>query len=130
LMVLGKAALHFKNDIDKEQEILMNIADMIIELYAAESLLLRLEKIVQNNNKKTSSIQFDITSLYLYEASTKISIAGKEALYSFASDDELNLMLLGLRRFTKIKPFNIKETSRKIADSIIANNGYHIFKVL
>ncbi len=130
LMVLGKAALHFKNKITDEQEILMNIADMIIDLYAAESSLLRSEKIINKYSKNESSIYFDIAQSLMYDTCVSISKSGKEALLNFASKDELNLMLIGLRRFTKIKPINVKETRRRIADQIIDKNGYDIFNIL
>ena len=130
LMVLGKAALHFKNKITDEQEILMNIADMIIDLYAAESSLLRSEKIINKYSKNESSIYFDIAKSLMYDTCVSISKSGKEALLNFASKDELNLMLIGLRRFTKIKPINVKETRRRIADQIIDKNGYDIFNIL
>ena len=130
LMVLGKAALHFKDKISDEQEILMNIADMIIDLYAAESALLRSEKIINKYNKDESSIYFDIAQSLIYDTSVSIFKSGNEALLNFASKDELSLMLIGLRRFTKIKPINVKETRRRIANQIIDKNGYDMFNIL
>ena len=76
-MVLGKAALHFKDKISDEQEILMNIADMIINLYAAESVLLRSEKIIKKYNKDEKSIYFDITKSFLYDTCVNVSNSGK-----------------------------------------------------
>ena len=130
LMVLGKAALHFKDKISDEQEILMNIADMIIDLYASESALLRSEKIINKYNKDESSIYFDIAQSLIYDTSVSIFKSGNEALLNFASKDELSLMLIGLRRFTKIKPINVKETRRRIANQIIDKNGYDMFNIL
>ena len=130
LMVLGKAALHFKDKISDEQEILMNIADMIINLYAAESVLLRSEKIIKRYNKDDKSIYFDIMKSFLYDSCVNISNSGKECLNNFVSSDELNMMIIGLRRFTKINPINIKDTRRRIADKIISTGEYNIFNIL
>ena len=130
LMVLGKAALHFKDKISDEQEILMNIADMIINLYAAESVLLRSEKIIKKYNKDDKSIYFDITKSFLYDTCVNVSNSGKECLNNFVSSDELNMMIIGLRRFTKINPINIKDTRRRIADKVISAGEYNIFNIL
>ena len=130
LMVLGKAALHFKDKISDEQEILMNIADMIINLYAAESVLLRSEKIIKKYNKDEKSIYFDITKSFLYDTCVNVSNSGKECLNNFVSSDELNMMIIGLRRFTKINPINIKDTRRRIADKVISAGEYNIFNIL
>ncbi len=130
LMVLGKAALHFKDKISDEQEILMNIADMIINLYAAESVLLRSEKIIKKYNKDEKSIYFDITKSFLYDTCVNVSNSGKECLNNFVSSDELNMMIIGLRRFTKINPINIKDTRRRIADKVISTGEYNIFNIL
>ena len=130
LMVLGKAALHFKDKISDEQEILMNIADMIINLYAAESVLLRSEKIIKKYNKDENSIYFDITKSFLYDTCVIVSNSGKECLNNFVSSDELNMMIIGLRRFTKINPINIKDTRRRIADKVISAGEYNIFNIL
>ena len=130
LMVLGKAALHFKDKISEEQEILMNIADMIINLYAAESVLLRSEKIINKYNKDDESIYFDIMKSFLYDTCVNVSNSGKECLNNFVSSDELNMMIIGLRRFTKINPINIKDTRRRIADKIVSTGEYNIFNIL
>ena len=108
----------------------MNIADMIINLYAAESVLLRSEKIIKRYNKDDESIYFDIMKSFLYDSCVNISNSGKECLNNFVSSDELNMMIIGLRRFTKINPINIKDTRRRIADKIISTGEYNIFNIL
>ena len=75
-------------------------------------LPLRSEKIIDKYNKDNTSIYYDIVQSFLYDTCLNLSKSGKEALYNFVSDDELNLMLIGLRRFTKMKPINVKETRR------------------
>ena len=89
-----------------------------------------LEKIIDKYNKDNTSIYYDIVQSFLYDTCLNLSKSGKEALYNFVSDDELNLMLIGLRRFTKMKPINVKETRRRIADKIISTNGYDMFSIL
>jgi hypothetical protein len=62
--------------------------------------------------------------IYLYQSVDKVSIAGKEALCSFAEGDELRMMLVGLRRFTKMEPFNIKDARQRVAKQLIEANKY------
>jgi len=110
--------------IQDEQEILMNIADMAIETFAAESALLRVMKMVDKQGEAASQNQVDIMHCYLNDAVDKVNKAGKEAINAFASGDEQRMMLLGLKRFTKIEPFNSKDARRRIADKLIAENKY------
>lgn len=124
LMVAGKAAQQFGPKLNDEQEILMNIADMIIEVYTIESTLLRVEKLVDMKGETATQLQMNIARTYLYEAVDRINLAGKEAIASFASGDEMKVMLMGLKRFTKMNPVNTKVLRREIADHMIAKNGY------
>ncbi len=124
LMVAGRAAQTFGPKLNDEQEILMNIADMIIEVYAIESTLLRVEKLVGIKGEEACKLQINIAKAYLYEAVDRINLAGKEAIASFTTGDELKVMLMGLKRFTKMNPVNTKELRREIADHMISKNGY------
>jgi alkylation response protein AidB-like acyl-CoA dehydrogenase len=124
LMVAGSAVQNLMTQLSKEQEVLMNISDMIIELYVAESVLLRVEKLMKSNNSNQISEQLDILNVYLYDAADKINKFGKDALNSFADGDELKIMLMGLKRFTKQKPFNVKEARRRIASHLILEGKY------
>ncbi len=124
LMVAGAAVQKLMMQLDKEQEILMNIADMSIEVFNAESALLRLIKLTETKGENEVAIQSDIVHAYLYDAADRINKAGKDALNSFADGDELRMMHIGLKRFTKVEPFNVKDARRRIADKMIANNGY------
>ena len=108
----------------KEQEILMNVADMAIKTYVAESLLLRVEKLISQKGEAACEIQKQMAIIYLHGAIAKAANAGREAISSFAEGDELRLMLMGLKRFTKIDPFNLKEARRKVADHVIAKGEY------
>ena len=124
LMVAGKAAQDFGVKLDQEQEILMHIADMMIEVYAAESTLLRTEKLIGMRGEEACAPQINMTKLYLYEAVEKINAHGKEAIASFAKGDELKVMLMGLKRFTKLDPYNTKELRRAVAQVLIEENKY------
>ena len=124
LMIAGAAVQKLMMTLSKEQEILMNIADIIGYIYVAESTILRVEKLVKLRGEEACAGQLDMMRIYLYQTVDKVSVAGKEALYSFAEGDELRMMLVGLRRFTKSEPFNIKETRQRVAKQLIEANKY------
>ena len=102
----------------------MNIADMAILTYNAESALLRVMKMSDKQGAEAVAIQTDMVRCYLNDAMDKINKAGKEALNAFATGDEQRMMLLGLKRFTKTASFNSKDARRRIADKLIAENRY------
>ena len=124
LMVAGAAVQKFMTKLSEEQEIIMNLADMVIETYAAESVLLRVEKRIDLLGKDVNTLQEDIALIYLHEAVERVNNAGKSAITSFAESDELRVMLMGLKRFTKIEPLNLKDARRRIADALIVKNDY------
>lgn len=124
LMVSGAAVQKFMMTLSNEQEILMNIADMAIEIYVAESVLLRVEKLIGIKGEEAVALQKQMALVYLHEAVEKVNNAGRAAITSFAEGDELRGMLMGLKRFTKIDPMNLKDARRQIADAIIAENRY------
>jgi hypothetical protein len=124
LMVAGSAAQKFMMSLSKEQEILMNISDMAIETYVAESLLLRIEKLSKTKDVETMPEQMSMMKIYLYDAADKINKYGKDAINSFAEGDELKVMHTGMKRFTKQTPFNVKDSRRIIAEKMITENKY------
>lgn len=124
LMVAGAAVQKLMMKIQDEQEILMNIADMAIETFIAESTLLRVIKLSDKQGEAAAQLQIDMMRCYLNDANDKVNKAGKEAINAFASGDEQRMMLLGLKRFTKIEPFNSKDARRRVADKLIAENKY------
>ncbi|MBP6385446.1 MAG: acyl-CoA dehydrogenase family protein [Pseudarcicella sp.] len=124
LMIAGAALQKFTTTFDKEQEIIMNLADMLIELYVAESTILRVEKLIALKGESNCSLQKDLAIVYLHTALEKVHQAGNTAITSFAEGDELKVMLMGLKRFSKINPVNLKDTRRRIADATIAKNAY------
>jgi alkylation response protein AidB-like acyl-CoA dehydrogenase len=124
LMVAGAAVQKFMMKLSDEQEILMNLADMLIEVYVAESTLLRVEKLIKLRGEKDAVIQKEMAILYLHSAMEKAALAGKHAIYAFAEGDEQRLILLGLKRFTKIDPYNLKEARRRVANYVIEKGEY------
>jgi alkylation response protein AidB-like acyl-CoA dehydrogenase len=119
LLVAGAAVQKLAMQLQKEQEILMNVADMAIQIYGAESVLLRTEKLASMKGADATLVEQEMMKCFIYSAAEKISAAGKEALISFGEGDELKMMLMGLRRFTKVEPFNIKESRRVVAAQFI-----------
>ena len=126
LMVAGAAVQKLMMTLSKEQEILMNIADMSIVTYHAESALLRLEKLSKTKSEAELAVQTAIVKTYIYDAADAINKAGKDALNSFADGDELRMMHIGLKRFTKVDPFNTKEARRTICAQLVADDGYKL----
>ncbi|HET8860405.1 acyl-CoA dehydrogenase family protein [Marivirga sp.] len=124
LMISGAAVQKYMQKLSQEQEILMNLADMLIEVYAAESALLRTEKLVGIRGEEACSQQINMTKLYMHRAVEIASKAGKEAIFAFSEGDEQRMMLLGLKRFTKIEPMNLKEVRRSIADHVLEKKAY------
>jgi hypothetical protein len=102
----------------------MNLADMLIEGYVAESTLLRVEKLIGKHGEQACEMQKEMTMIYLHHAVNKAAAAGREAITSFAEGDEQRLMLMGLKRFTKIEPYNLKDARRKVANYVIEKGVY------
>ena len=124
LMIAGSAAQKLMMQLAKEQEILMNIADMAIWTYVAESTVLRTQKRVQLNGLESSASQIAMMQTLVTDLADNINKAGKDALNSFVEGDEQRMMMMGLRRFTKTEPFNIKEGRRVIAAELISSGKY------
>ncbi|MBI2730906.1 MAG: acyl-CoA dehydrogenase family protein [Sphingobacteriales bacterium] len=124
LMVSGAAVQKLMMKIDSEQEILMNIADMAIETFNAESALLRINKLSDAKGEENCRTQYDMMKVYLTDAAARINKNGTDAINGFAEGDEQRMMLLGLKRFTKTEPFNTKDARRRIADKLITDGKY------
>ena len=98
--------------------------NILIEAYVAESTLLRVEKLIGLRGEANCQIEKEMAIIYLHHAMEKAQSAGKQAIYAFADGDELRLMLLGLKRFTKIDPYNLKDARRKVANYVIEKGEY------
>jgi len=124
LMVAGAAVQKLMQTLAKEEEVLMNIADMLIDTYQAESMLLRVEKLIAKNGEEKMDTEIAMVKTFIYDAADRINKAGKDALSSFADGDELKMMFMGMKRFTKLDPLNVKEMRQKVAVRLIEKNGY------
>ena len=124
LLTAGAAVQKLMMKLDSEQEILMCIADMAIDTFVAESLLLRVMKLHESGRHQ--DIYHDILNCYLYDAADRIHKNAKDAINAFAEGDEQRMILMGLRRFTKAQPFNTKEARRRVADRLLHDKGYKI----
>lgn len=124
LMVAGAAVQKLMNELSREEEIIMNIADMAIETFVSESTLLRVIKLADKNGEDNVKEPIAMMRCYLNDAVDKVAKAGKEAINAFATGDEQKMMLLGLRRFTKTEPFDSKDARRLIADKLIEEGKY------
>ncbi|MGB6153624.1 MAG: acyl-CoA dehydrogenase family protein [Pricia sp.] len=125
LMVAGSAVQKFGAELEQHQQLMLAASDILIEVYMAESTLLRTEKNVKRYGEEAQATQIAMSKLYLYEATEIIIQKGKEAIISFAEGDEQRMMLMGLKRFTKYanNP-NVIALRTQIADRISADNGY------
>ena len=124
LLTAGAAVQKLMTSLSKEQEIIMNIANMSIEAYVAESILLRVEKIVSMRGEASCEAELAMMRSYINSACDKIWVEGKEALNSFSEGDELRMMLMGLKRYTKQEPFNAKNARQIVAQKLITENKY------
>ena len=83
-------------------------------------------KLADSKGEAAVSLQADIMRTYMYDAADRINKAGKDCLNSFADGDELRMMHIGLKRFTKLEPFNSKDARRRISDRLVSDDGYHL----
>ncbi|MBG49586.1 MAG: acyl-CoA dehydrogenase [Pseudozobellia sp.] len=125
LMVAGSAVQKFGPELEQHQQLMLAAADILIEVYMAESTLLRTEKNAKRFGEENQAPQIAMAQLYLYNATETIIKRGKEAIISFAEGDEQRMMLMGLKRFTKYtnNP-NVVALRNQIADKVAADNGY------
>ncbi len=124
LMIAGSAVQKLMQSLSKEQEILMNISDISIWTYLAESALLRVQQMIELKGEENCQEEIAIVKTYFYDTADKINKAGKDALNSFVEGDELRMMLMGLKRFTKTESFNPKTARQLIAVKVIDKNEY------
>ncbi|HLF53380.1 acyl-CoA dehydrogenase family protein [Flavobacterium sp.] len=125
LMVAGSAVQKFGPDLDAHQQLLMAAADMLIEIYMAESTILRTEKLVKKEGEAKVQEQIAMAKLYLYKAVDIVTQKGKESVISFAEGDEQRMMLMGLRRFTKYTNMpNVVALRETITTKLVGENEY------
>ncbi|QQS27442.1 MAG: acyl-CoA dehydrogenase family protein [Sphingobacteriales bacterium] len=124
LMIAGFAVQKFMKKLSDEQEIIMNITDMLIEVFACESAMLRTEKLAEQKGEAACETQIDIVKTLFSDGIERINLYGKHAITAFAEGDERQMLLMGLKRFTKYAPFNTIAARRRIASKLIATEKY------
>ena len=125
LMVAGAAVQKYGPEMEKHQQLLIAASDILIEIYMAESTILRTEKNVKRTSEKEQSVQIAMSKLYLYNAVNIIEDKGKESIISFAEGDEQRMMLMGLKRYTKYTNYpDIVDLRNEIAEKVKAENKY------
>ena len=124
-MVAGSAVQKYGPKLEEHQQLLMASADILIEIYMAESAVLRAEKNARRFGEGAQKEQIAMAQLYLYNAVDKISQKAKEGIVSFAEGDEQRMMLMGLKRFTKYQNMpNVVALRNLIAEKVTAENTY------
>ena len=125
LMVTGKAVETFGMDLENHQQLVLTAAEIMIEIYVAESAILKAEKIAKTTSEQEAEEQIAMAKLNLFYAIEKMTSVGKEGIVYFSEGDEQRMMLLGLRRFTKYTNMpNVIELRKVIASKVIAQNKY------
>ena len=124
LMLLKAASDKFTRTLVTEQEILSNISDCIIQVYAAESVVLRLKKMEAMKGEEACKIYRDMADVFVYDAAARIAKFARDTTYSFAYGEVRDLLEKGISHFTWVKGVNVKEARRKIADQLIDENKY------
>ena len=124
LMTLGTAAQKYMMKLGDQQEVLMGIADIIIDTYAMECAILRTQKLVATQGEEAVARYIDMTRVFCNDAVERIEARAKNTLAAMAEGDELRTLLAALRRFTKLTPMNTVVARQRIADVMIAANRY------
>jgi len=124
LMTLGTAAQKYMMKLGDQQEILMGIADIIMDTYAMESAILRARKLASSQGEKAAERYLDMTRVFCNDAVGRIESKAKSTLAGMSEGDELRTLLAALRRFTKLQPMNTIAARQRIAGDLIAANKW------
>jgi alkylation response protein AidB-like acyl-CoA dehydrogenase len=124
LMIAGSAVQKFMMKLGDEQEIIMNVTDMLIEVYSSESAILRTIKLSSIKDEGYVLPYIEMTKVYVSDSLERTGIYGKHAIEAFTEGDELKMLTLGLKRFTKFDPVNTTRLRRNIADRLIQANKF------
>lgn len=121
----GKMQMEGQLNLKEEQEIVMNLANILIDTFQAESTLLRVQKLAEMSEKPQAQELYDaLLKVFIHDATARIHKEASDAVASFAEGDLLRTFLMGIKRFTKYPPVNVKQERRKIAEALIAANQY------
>jgi alkylation response protein AidB-like acyl-CoA dehydrogenase len=124
LMLMKAASEKFNRTLVQEQEILSNISDIIMQLYAAESTMLRVKKMGNLKGEDEMKVYKDMLDVFVFDAAAKINKYAKDATYSFAFGEQQELLAKAIKNFTCVAAVNVKESRRRIADQLIDENRY------
>src|SRR5688572_13358372 len=124
LMVLGTAAQKYMAALSEEQEILLGAADILMDVYAMESAVLRAQKLAASQGPEAASLYVTMTRVFCNDAVGRIELRAKHTLAGMSEGDELRTLLAALRRFTKLQPLNTIAARQRIADDMIKANKY------
>ena len=129
LLAAGAATQKYMEKLAGQQELVALISDIIIEVFAMESALLRTLKKVQKEGEEKSGIQIAVTRVYINDAFARIEWMAKQIFAAIAEDEELRTQLMALKRLAKNTPINTIALRREIADSVIPLARYHLTKL-
>lgn len=125
LMLIPGINEAFGRQIADEEEVMMNLCDMLMQIYVTESTALRVKKLEDNNGCEANAIYRDILDVLTYNASAIVLKAGTDAVVSFADETQQDKYFSALNKFCFVKPLNIKNARRRIADKLIEDNNYN-----
>jgi hypothetical protein len=125
-MTAGAAVQKYMMGLENEQEILMHLADMMIQTYASESVYLRARKLIDTRGAEASQIPSLIAQTFIYDASDRIAVSGRNVINAMSAGDEQRMLLMGIKRFTKVEPFNTIAARRTIAGTLIEAGKYNL----
>ncbi len=123
LLIMGRAYETLGKKYSQEQEVMMNFSDMLIQIYAAESVVLRVKKLEQIRGEEQTKIYKDILDAFVYEAAARIRKSAMDAVCAFAEGDEFEKLKNAVELLTSLKPINIKNSRRRIAAKLIEDNS-------
>jgi hypothetical protein len=124
LLLLKAVSEKFTRKLVLEQEILSNISDCIIQLYAAESVVLRLKKMEGKKSEDELKLYRDMVDVFVFDAAARIAKFARDVTYSFAFGEVRELLEKGIAAYTSVAGVNVKEARRRIADKLIDENRY------
>lgn len=127
LMVLGTAAQKYMMDLQNQQEILLNAADIIMDAYQMETAILRASKLAERNGEEAAARYIDMAGVFCNDAIQRIESHAKNTIAAMSEGDEMRMLLTALKRFTKNNsPINTIAARQRIADTLIAANTYSL----
>jgi hypothetical protein len=123
LMVLGTAMQNYGAQLAEEQEILLTAADIVMDTYAAESVLMRASNLPQRASDG-AAVHEAAARAFISDAASRVEIAARTALAAMTEGDTLRTMLAALRRILKVTPVNTVALRRTVADAVVSRKGY------